>query len=401
MTLPAEAPGEASPWHGRILHVLFSMDPARGGPPMIGMRLAASQAAAGHEVAVLSYLDPSRAELVERAHERVPGYRRLELHTLAPPDRREALLGTAVRRKLRELLPRFDVVHLHEVWQTIYRAAGVECRRAGKPYLVLLNGSLQPWPLRQKRLKKRLAWAIAYRRFIEGAAALHLGNEDERRDLEPLGLRVPTVILPNGVCPEEFEPLPDPGSFFASHPELAGRPYVLFMSRLHHGKGLDLLAEAFAEIAPRLPDVHLVVAGPDSGARAPFEQAIAAAGLEARVHVVGPLYGRDKYAALVDCACFCLPSRQEAFSMAIVEALGCGVPVVITEGCHFPEVAQAGAGLVVPQSARDLALALARVVSDEGYQREMRRNARALVEAQYLWSGIARRSIQAYARLRP
>jgi glycosyltransferase involved in cell wall biosynthesis len=397
----AEAIPQASGRRWRILHVLYSMDPARGGPPMIGVRLAASQAAAGHEVAVLSYLDPARAEVVGRAHERVPGFESLEVHTLAPPSRLEALLGTAASRELRELLPRFEVVHLHEVWQTIYRVAGAECRRAGKPYFVLPNGSLQAWPLRQKRPKKKLAWALAYRRLIAGAAALHLGNEDERRDLEPLGLDVPTVIVPNGVCLEEFEPLPVQGSFVAAHPELDGHPYVLFMSRLHHGKGLDLLAEAFAEIAPRFPAVHLVVAGPDAGARGKFEQAVAASGLSARVHVVGPLYGPEKYAALVDCTCFCLPSRQEAFSMAITEALGCALPVVITEGCHFPEVAEAGAGFVVPQSSSELAGALARLLSDETLRQEMRRNARALIESRYLWSGIARRTVEAYARFAP
>ena len=73
------------------------------------------------------------------------------------------------------------------------------------------------------------------------------------------------------------------------------------------------------------------MAGPDEGARGEFEQRIAQAKLTHRVHVVGPLYGRDKFEALVDAACFCLPSRQEGFSIAITEALACSVPVVISD----------------------------------------------------------------------
>jgi glycosyltransferase involved in cell wall biosynthesis len=388
-------PGDLGrPW--RILHVMFSLDPARGGPPMIGVRLAASQAALGHQVALLSYLDPARAEAIERAHERVPGLARLERHALPPPDRLELLLGTAARRRLRELLPRFDVVHLHEVWQTIYRVAGAECRRAGKPYLILLNGALGTWPLRQKRLKKKLAWRLGYRRLVDSAAALHAGNEDERRELEPLRLQAPSVIVPNGISLEDFEPLPARGSFLAGRPWLAGQRYLLFLGRLHHKKGLLILAAAFAELAPRFPDLHLVVAGPDDGEREPFERAVAAAGLGARAHLVGPLYGTEKYAALVDSVCFCLPSHQEGFSVAILEALGCGVPVVISPGCHFPEVAEAGAGFVVPQSPTEIAGAVARLLSDEDLRREMAQNARALAVGRYLWSGVAVQTLEAY-----
>lgn len=83
------------------------------------------------------------------------------------------------------------------------------------------------------------------------------------------------------------------------------------------------------------------------------------------MHLVGPIYGRDKYAALVDATCFCLSSRQEGFSMAILEAMACGIPVVISENCHFPEVAQARAGLVVPLNADAVAEALLLVLQSE------------------------------------
>ena len=73
------------------------------------------------------------------------------------------------------------------------------------------------------------------------------------------------------------------------------------------------------------------------------------------MHVVGPQYGRDKAAALVDAACLVLPSRQEGFSMSITEAMAYRKPLVITQGCHRPEVAEFGAGRVVKLDARAVA----------------------------------------------
>src|SRR5262249_20284038 len=157
-----------------------------------------------------------------------------------------------------------------------------------------------------------------YRRMLNRARSLHLGNDDERRLTEPLGLHPKSFIIPNGIFLSEFDPLPSPGTFCEAHPELRGDPFILFLSRLHHKKGLDILADAFAIVAVKMPKVRLVVAGADDGAKHSFEQRIKALGLTRRVHLVGPLYGRQKLAALVDASSFCLPSRQEGFSIAIL-----------------------------------------------------------------------------------
>src|SRR5207253_6602065 len=117
----------------------------------------------------------------------------------------------------------------------------------------------------------------------------------------------------------------------SSPPSWCREPYILFLSRLHMKKGLDVLAEAFRTIAAKRSGVHLVVAGPDDGARADFVNRIEAAKLNDRVHLVGSLHGSEKWAALQGAACFVLPSRQEGFSVAILEALASRTSVVVTQ----------------------------------------------------------------------
>jgi glycosyltransferase involved in cell wall biosynthesis len=165
---------------------------------------------------------------------------------------------------------------------------------------------------------------------------------------------------------------------------------------LHIKKGLDILATAFRILASKRQDIDLVIAGPDDGAQADFERRIAEARLSHRVHLVGSLHAREKWTALRDATCFCLPSRQEGFSVAILESLASRTPVVVSEACHFPEVATVGAGEVVELDATALASALERVLSDATGRRRMGDAGRHLVEERFTWRRAAEKSIQDY-----
>ena len=380
----------------RILHVIATLDPAVGGPPMIAARLAAAQAGLGHTVTIVTHVDPGRRAAVDSALASVPGYDGVTVTALPPPSMLDRWWGRALRAPLQEAVAAADVVHLHGVWDSILRVAADAARQDGKPYFVLLNGMLDPWSLQQKALKKKLALALGYRRMLDGAAALHLGNADEQRLIEPLGLTAPGVIIPNGVFLEEVTPLPARGTFHTAHPELRGHPFVLFLGRLHAKKGLDILADAFAIAARGHDQLQLVIAGPDGGERKACAARIAQHGLTERVHFVGPLYGPDKLAALADATCFCLPSHQEGFSLAVTEALACGVPVVLSEGCHFPEVAEAGASVVLPLDPSAFAEALLRLANNPTLWRRMSTAARELIESRYTWPRIAQQTLTAY-----
>ena len=171
---------------------------------------------------------------------------------------------------------------------------------------------------------------------------------------------------------------------------------MLFLSRLHTKKGLDILAQAFVLLAGSYPYVDLVVAGPDGGARDAFVTLVDQLGIEDRVHLTGPLYCNGKLRALVDASCFCLPSRQEGFSVAITEAMACGLPVVVSDACHFPEVKSAHAGAVVSLDPAEVASALAGILDNPAMASIMGRNGQRLVRENYTWPRIAEQTIQGY-----
>ena len=381
----------------RILHVIESLNPDSGGPPMIAAGLAAAQAGLDCQVTLATHSTPGRDEQIAQTLQSLPHFEQVHLVCMERRGPLAPYVGKG-RSRLRRLVADAQVVHVHFSWEPLPRLTAAECRRNRCPYFVLLNGMLDPWSLAQKPWKKRLALKFGTHRMLQQAAALHLGTRTEQQLIEPLKLRAPRIILPNGVFMEELEPLPPSGSFYCELPRLERQPYILFMSRLHHKKGLDLLADAYATIASQFTDTHLVVAGPDDGAGADFERRIADHDLTRRVHLTGPIYGRRKLAALCDCALFCLPSRQEGFSVAIVEALACAAPVVITEGCHFPQVAEAGAGMVVNADGGAVAMAMARLLGDQTLRERMGRAGRELITTGYTWPKIAESVVAAYDR---
>ncbi|MCB1864050.1 MAG: glycosyltransferase [Chromatiales bacterium] len=381
----------------KILHVAASLDPASGGPQQVCVRLAAAQASLGHEVRVIAYAPDEADESIQRECAAVPGLQHVALERVDGAGRMERLLARKARARLAPHILDSDCVYIHEIWDPILRVTAKLAAQAGVPYAVAPHGQLDPWSLRQKRTKKRLALALSYRSMLEHAAFLHALNADEVRGFAPLSLSSPVRVIPNGIFLEEIEPLPARGRFRAQHSELGDDPFVLFLSRLHYKKGLDLLAPAFARALAVHPRLRLVVAGPDGGARAAFERQIVDLGIDGRVHLVGAIYGAEKFEVLVDAACFCLPSRQEGFSVAITEALACGVPVVVSEACHFPEVAETGAGRVVPLDIDAVAAALIEIAGDGGLANAMGRAGAALVRERYQWPTIARATLDAIA----
>jgi glycosyltransferase involved in cell wall biosynthesis len=258
---------------------------------------------------------------------------------------------------------------------------------------------LNPWAMSQKRLKKKLGLSLAYRQMIEGSSAVIFGHSQEKRLATQNGFRIaPVVAGLGGVFQQEVEPQPAPGRFFERVPQLRGRPYVLFLSRLHPKKGLDFLAEGFAIAARSVPDVQLVVVGNDEGAREDFRRRIAAHGLTDRVHLVGPMHGEAKWEAYRDAVCLCLPSRDETFTVAIIEALASGLPVVISATCHFDEVSEYEAGFTVPLDPPTIGRALTSLCTDRALRDRMGQAAKRLFTDRLCFDQVAQNVLDVYRK---
>ena len=279
---------------------------------------------------------------------------------------------------LRRLIGGVDVVHIHALWEEIQHRAATVARQTCTPYLIQPHGMLDPWSLSQGRLKKRLYLAVRLKRDLNAAAALAFTDESERDLAASLRLRPTTIVEPLAPDLGDFIPPPEKGGLRRRLPALASR-VVLFMSRLHPKKGLDLLIPAFARA--NLDNTCLVLAGPcDDVYRATLEAIIARENLIGRAHFAGMLRGRERAEALVDADVFALPSYQENFGIVVVESLAVGTPVIISDqvGIH-KQVSAAGCGIVTATTIDSVAAALTRALADGEFRRSASAAAPAFV----------------------
>ncbi len=350
--------------------------------------LVAGQAALGHRVELISS-DPLGCSNVQGFfEERMP----MPTRTVVRPKFFRAIYH---RRRLLRALRGVDVAHLHGIWPVATLLASQICRELGIPYILAPHGSLHSGALWERPGRKILGmWVLGFGPMIRNAAAIHALNEDEHAGAAWVPLPKRVEVIPNGIFESEFAELPPLGAFRRTVPGLGEAPFILFLSRMHRGKGCDLLGEAFAEVARAVPEAHLVVIGRDQGGRAMIEGATP--GLERRIHFLGHVTGARKYHALRDAAVFCLPSRHEGFSMAITEAMASARPVVITQECHFPLVGERDAGRVVPLDSKALARGLIEVLQDPAAADEMGARGRALIYERFTWPVIAKQTLKLY-----
>jgi glycosyltransferase involved in cell wall biosynthesis len=290
-----------------------------------------------------------------------------------------------------------EVVHMHGLWQAQTRRGARAAQAAGVPYLIAAHGMAEPWSLRHKALKKKIYTALIEGKNLRRAACLHALSRPEIGHLRTIAPGTPICFVPNGVDLRPLEDLPPRSALEQEFPELAGKFLVLFFGRLHAKKGLDLLAQACAELVPDHPALHLVLAGKDDGALAPFLCQMSDAGLSSRLTWLGHVAGERARQLWGAADAFVLPSYSEGFSMAILEALACRLPVVITTACHFPELGAAGGGILVEPIAQGVTDGLRCLLEHSPAQRaELGRNGRALVERDYTWQQQGERLANVY-----
>ncbi len=379
----------------RILHAISGIDPRNGGPTTALLGLTGAQVRAGMDVRVVAtWQDADAHRSAERLRELNVGVRmigpahgKLSRHPQIVPTLEEECDGA-------------DVVHIHAIWEEIQHQAAHVAQRMRRPYVVTPHGMLDPWNMRKSWLAKQLFLAVRLRRNLENASLVHFTTEIEREWVKRLVLMSPTVVEPLGLDWTEFNDLPERGRLRAKYPKLAAKPIILFLGRIHYGKGLELLIPALAQM--QRTDAMLVIAGPDSaGYQATVHEWIAQHKVDGRVIFTGMLSGADKLAALVDADLLAAPSYHENFGLAVIEALAVGTPVVVSDQVNLhPDISGAQVGAVVPMDVPALSKTLDHWLSDQQLRQSAAARAPAFARQRYDWDLIAQRWASHYARVR-
>ncbi len=337
----------------KILHVIANLAPRYGGPGKACLEMAKAVARLGHEVSIYT-TNQDDPGVLPVPLDRSVWQDGVEIRYF--PIQFPRYWGTSwpLARALARRIKESDLCHIHSLHLFHGLMAGHYCRKYGVPYLVQPHGALDPFIYRRHRRRKAIMEAWFENRNIKGAAAVLLTSAEERELAKPHLFGTPGVVVPLGLELSAYQELPAPGAFRERYPEIGAKKIILFLGRINFKKGLDLLVQALAQVVRLRRDVHLVVAGPDNdGWGARVRVWLKEAGLEGYATFPGMLLGEDKLAVLRDAQIFALSSYSENFGIAVIEAMACGLPVVISDKVNiWREVDAAGAGLVVPCDAR-------------------------------------------------
>jgi glycosyltransferase involved in cell wall biosynthesis len=329
----------------RILQVIPTLEPSVGGVAPAMLALSRGLANRGHQVEIVA-VDPPSAPWFDSID--------LPIHSAGPGSTSYQYSG-GLAKWLAANGGGYDRVILNGLWQHAGFAVWQRFASTSVPYYVFPHGMLDPWFKRTyplKHVKKWLYWPWAEYRVMRDAAAVIFTSEQERVEArESFWLyRVREKVSPLGIETPATPPADTRGILFERFPQLRDTRILLFLGRLHPKKGCDLAIEAFAAADGPAANLSLLMAGPDQvGWQATLTKRARELSVESRVVFGGMLQGDLKQSALVNADALILPSHQENFGMAIIEALALGVPVLISKRVNIAgEIESDGAGYVEP-----------------------------------------------------
>lgn len=296
-------------------------------------------------------------------------------------------------KSLKQQLLKSDVqlFHGHGLWQaSIHQMAKIAFSR-NIPYIITPRGMLESWSLEQGKIKKKIALKIYQYKDLQNAMCLHATAPMEVDSIRALGLKNPVAMIPNGVNIEDF-----PRNF----PEKENTPRkILFLSRIHPKKGIELLIEAWSKLDARIKNNWIinVVGNGDAAYISELKIKIKMANLDSQILIKPPVFGEEKIELFRESSLFVLPTYSENFGIVIAEALASYTPVITTKGTPWEELNITNSGWWIDIGVEPLMAALvdAMQINDEALKIKGE-NGRSLIERKYSMESVAKQMIQLY-----
>lgn len=382
----------------KVLHVIPWVGLKRGGPSQEILQLVPAQNQLGIQSEIITTNDDGPG-LLDVPLGDVTEYRGAPVRFFPrwspkPSALREFVYCAPLAGWLSAHAHEYDLLHVHGIFNYVSTVGMRIARQQGRPYLNRPHGMLCEWSLRRSALRKKIYLALAERANLNGSLGLTCTAEQEIEEARLVHLRPPSIVLPCGLhlpplVPNACDRLREKYSLPKD------RPIILFLSRLHPKKGLDLLLDALETMT----DVDFTFIAAGSG-EPDYEKTLRTrvqmGPLAGRVLMPGFAEGADKDLLLQGADIFALTSHSESFAIAVLEAMAVGLPAVIS--CTIPLasiVIKHGLGVVTNLEPSQIAAAL-RAQLKKPRDEARATHSRDLVQRNFTWDIIARRSLEVY-----
>lgn len=359
----------------KILHFITDIDAHSGGPSRSVPLLVKGQAEIGIEVTLMTQDTVNTNK-----------------HVLDNSSAKLYLLENGFKVKdIEQFITNndFDLIQMHSIWHPLYHKVSKIARRNHIPYIITPRGMLEPWSLRQKWLKKKLAMLAYQRKDLNLASCVFTTADEEARHVKELGIKTCCSVIPNGIEIEGY-----PCRKKADDVE----KQILFLSRIHEKKGIELLIDAWKKMNEDYPNWHIKIVGNgEKGYIQKLKSKVANANLEKCIEILPPVFGLAKVDLYQKSALFVLPSYSENFGMVVAEALSCGVPVITSEYTPWQVLNETKIGWCIPLSEDCLEKTLREAIEMFPEKLfEMGQNGSTFVEERFEYRSVAAMTIKLY-----
>lgn len=384
----------------KILHIIPRIAPRYGGPCKVANELCQALVEKGHKASIFTTNIDGDKDLDVPLNQ--PVYKNgVEIRYFRGSFPRYWVFSIGFWKAISKLIKKFDVVHIHSLYLFVTLIAAYYCRRYDIPYLVRPHGTLDPFLLKKRIIRKKTYIALFEKRNLNGASAIHYTTEDEMNLANGLNIQTKGIVIPVGLNLQDYEKLPPQGIFRKEYPEIGQKTIVLFFGRIDFKKGIDILIKAFGKALIESSDMHLVITGPENDKYGnEVRNWVKEEQIEESVTITGMLLGEEKFAVLSDADIFVLPSYSENMGLAVIEAMACRLPVIISNRvniCH--DVEEYNAGIVTECDVEQFANAIIHLHNNPQLRREIGACGKELVRKKYVWARIVEQMIDCYEKI--
>lgn len=285
---------------------------------------------------------------------------------------------------------KFDVIHGQFIWEPLFHQVRVIADKYHIPFMLTPRGALEPWSLQQKKWKKKIARWLYQDKDLRRCACIYTTADMEAMHVRDLGFKNPISVIPNGIETAGYPCRQDPSIV---------KKQVLFLSRIHPKKGIEILLEAWKRIIEAHPCWSLLIVGNgEEGYIRSLEEKVKELALSDTVRFSPPVFGEEKIALYQRSSLFVLPSYSENFGMVIAEALSCGVPVITTDNTPWELLNETKTGWCISLSEDNLVNTLEEALSmdaDKLYQ--MGQKGSKEVYERFDYHSVAKKNVELYS----
>ena len=364
-----------------ICHIAASIEKSDGGPPRSITHLLSELGTSYEQDQFLLHTYQSKNPIIKKFDAQNVDLRFYHMNLI------RKFIG--LDADLKDIRP--TILHGQGIWDPPIHQMAKIARSMGIPYIITPRGMLEPWSLKQKENKKKVALWIYQMKDLKQAVCLHATANMEAESIRRLGINKPIAIIPNGIPLDDF---PE----YRQNPKNAKK--ILFLSRLHKKKGIEFLIEAWSRINPsRKSGWTVEIVGNGSQSYIDHLQNYCLnLGVHESLNISPPLYGPEKLKMYQEASFFVLPTFSENYGVVVAEALACGTPVITTKGAPWEDLIRCNCGLWIDIGTAPLIDALERMLSftPEKLQ-EMGNNGRKLIEEKYSMASVANQMHSLYS----